>query len=1256
MQLIRNMACSVGLGLFVATLGATAAPQPHSGTSSTHITTMPMSVDIPCELSPFGEAAPVIRDLEPVLLHYGLDNTFSYFNPSEGSASAPLQAVYNGDLFPPGDSQISLRKSVNADLNGDGRDEVVAIFSDGANVRVAVYSRTLAGVTPHVIDTWNYSESVDTVTIDGAAGNFDGSKDRQQEIALSWNISTGPDTGKTRVSVLKGDATAHIAQADNSAAGTWVLPFQDMQFPRLAVGDFLLDGREQMVLAAVVPGLNVFGLTLIEFDDGSHPDSVTEVLPPRGLAMRADWYNNLLGLSEGPFTFDLDGDVQLPLTEDGNGEIVVTAFDVDAGDLVDTAADELVLHVMFPEPVNPLSNVLAQRVAHFITTRDANNNITAIELGNTGGLADSSILLERYPSSNGNTYPPKFDATVADVDGIKGAEIITAEAGHDGSSPTSGPLVWFAHKASVRSEASFQFRNQGLDGGTNEPLVAFINHSHGDITSYDWDFGDGTPQSHLRSPVHRYNTTGNYTVSLHITAADGTQSEHGYPVIVTGVTDTNPQGIPPLPLRYRIDPTPAFSASTASEYQYPTYGSDHTIVRLAVGDLNRDSLPEVVIAASANIAPGFTHVHVYKRKADGSFERASFEEAAHGNTSLGLLLSDFDGNSLHAVLNDGAGDCRRTADRSMRSLTWMPPYFSMLQADSNRSARYGMSSSNSTSVEERSASYTSHDITGTIGVGYELSAPILAVKLAEVEVKVSVGHTFQSETGELHGDEVEYTRDQGFSLDDDQSTDQEGLLTTEQTAAECYSYKLATSAGNVQGSGMRMCETKPVLRVQTAPGATDWNWLATASAPYQAPYDWVPAQRDWASLAMFRAPTAGAAGGTVAFIDGSSVDKATDGLFTTAAESNGNSDRPYLEIDLGSVREIDSVRVFPKITSTAAFEPVDFKDSVKDLAGFRLYVSATPFANNAAPTTATSTTVLQDGISTFVQEMNNEQSKRIWNVWTGSPLTGTPLFGRYLRLQQRGQGKIAIAEIQVFGDTHSEPPSFPDAVCDDRVGDGLFKATVYDKIHQVATTIELRGDMLWTGAVDYIGDVPQESGVPGCSNDFADGGGDSLSPGTVRKEPIWQGVGIGDAGSADWTLSENQVKTQADDEKIDGITHLGAEFEAKFGPGVQVIVGASYEVGFGATTEKQTSTAHGKGFTVSGVIGGFNNQQVADLCRYFPRPYAFKVTNYSNTGFRHDTYVTDYVVRQSNRANAWQRDAVPTQCHISDRIFANDFE
>lgn len=54
--------------------------------------------------------------------------------------------------------------------------------------------------------------------------------------------------------------------------------------------------------------------------------------------------------------------------------------------------------------------------------------------------------------------------------------------------------------------------------------VAFTDLSTGEITSWDWDFGDGGTST-LQNPVHDYLSAGSYTVSLTVTGPSGSDTE-----------------------------------------------------------------------------------------------------------------------------------------------------------------------------------------------------------------------------------------------------------------------------------------------------------------------------------------------------------------------------------------------------------------------------------------------------------------------------------------------------------------------------------------------------------------------------------------------------------------------------------------------------------------------------------------------------------------------------------------------------------
>ncbi|MBN2152159.1 MAG: PKD domain-containing protein, partial [Candidatus Lokiarchaeota archaeon] len=64
-----------------------------------------------------------------------------------------------------------------------------------------------------------------------------------------------------------------------------------------------------------------------------------------------------------------------------------------------------------------------------------------------------------------------------------------------------------ANSTTILQHRYVQFTFTGSEGN---PFASFL-----------WNFGDGTPTSTLRNPVHKYTTAGNFTVSLRVNDADG---------------------------------------------------------------------------------------------------------------------------------------------------------------------------------------------------------------------------------------------------------------------------------------------------------------------------------------------------------------------------------------------------------------------------------------------------------------------------------------------------------------------------------------------------------------------------------------------------------------------------------------------------------------------------------------------------------------------------------------------------------------
>ena len=73
--------------------------------------------------------------------------------------------------------------------------------------------------------------------------------------------------------------------------------------------------------------------------------------------------------------------------------------------------------------------------------------------------------------------------------------------------------------------ASFTWTGPITGGEPEVSDVQFTDTSTGSPTSWDWDFGDGSPHSTEQNPLHVYATRGPYTVVLTATNAGGSDDD-----------------------------------------------------------------------------------------------------------------------------------------------------------------------------------------------------------------------------------------------------------------------------------------------------------------------------------------------------------------------------------------------------------------------------------------------------------------------------------------------------------------------------------------------------------------------------------------------------------------------------------------------------------------------------------------------------------------------------------------------------------
>ena len=87
---------------------------------------------------------------------------------------------------------------------------------------------------------------------------------------------------------------------------------------------------------------------------------------------------------------------------------------------------------------------------------------------------------------------------------------------------------------------------------TTQTNITFSDRSSGNITSWFWNFGDGT-SSTQQNPVKRYTSGGNYPVTLTVSTSTGQQSINSHTVSVTTATPASP----PVSAAFAISPSTA---------------------------------------------------------------------------------------------------------------------------------------------------------------------------------------------------------------------------------------------------------------------------------------------------------------------------------------------------------------------------------------------------------------------------------------------------------------------------------------------------------------------------------------------------------------------------------------------------------------------------------------------------------------------------------------------------------------------------
>ncbi|MFN9731516.1 MAG: hypothetical protein ACK59M_13900 [Pseudomonadota bacterium] len=669
---------------------------------------------------------------------------------------------------------------------------------------------------------------------------------------------------------------------------------------------------------------------------------------------------------------------------------------------------------------------------------------------------------------------------------------------------------------------------------------------------------------------------------------------------------------------------------------------------LAVGDADGDSIGDVFLAVRDRVTASgsavLTRVRRFamQRPADpnafpnpASFQlRNTFDfPTSFGDTNeLQLRLADWDRDS---VLADLGTTCRRVREPLVRSVVKLPPYWERLQANSSGFlATIGKTRTTGSTQEQRFDTFSSHDVSAYLGVS--VGGDILGIG-AKAAAKATAGYNYESRRGELRGSEATTTT--GESQQQDRG---EGLVVVEENTFDCYDYQVLRDGVADGGSDVRACElirrgaNNDQLRSFTATDLQTWDTFTGAGSGVGGPpSQWMPLQPDWASIALFRNATV-----NFAPASGTQTGNVTDGQFGAGLMSPVDATAPFVQIDLGETRDITSIRVFP-LTGQAA-----------TLDGFRLHASETAFAGDAPPSGPGVTTIEPDPLS------RNGVDR--WNIRTRGNLASgfAPLRARYVRLQHPGTATVRVAEIQVFGDVHKDPPDYPQSVTDPVRNDGRFRARVANRLGSPAryVCIDVRGDLLWTGAPVDTSTDPFDAKFNCAAIQLAPPPAPGQLPGAPFLTSIWSSVTIGGTGINAWDLADSTTNTVGSNNSISHSTRVGAELDFEAGVIVQAVGGGAYEYSTGVTEENSTTMYWGQGLMYAGAVGGFPAGSNLN-CEYRTQPYAYRASERSNVGYEHQFTVVDYVVRDLT----WSRlgpvlppqDCFPVR---SDLIFRGDFE
>lgn len=153
-------------------------------------------------------------------------------------------------------------------------------------------------------------------------------------------------------------------------------------------------------------------------------------------------------------------------------------------------------------------------------------------------------------------------------------------------------------------------------GGTAPLTVAFNNTSSGNITSYNWNFGDGALSTE-RQPAHTFTAGGQYIVTLIVSGPGGQSAAQQTLVIVSPATATPTASwtpIPPTatftPTSTTVPPTATWTPSSTTVPPTATFTDTSTFTSLPPTATLTSTITQVAVLPSLTPSSTFTETTI----------------------------------------------------------------------------------------------------------------------------------------------------------------------------------------------------------------------------------------------------------------------------------------------------------------------------------------------------------------------------------------------------------------------------------------------------------------------------------------------------------------------------------------------------------------------------------------------------------------------------------------------------------------------